>query len=115
VDELCGGVSEQRRKELVTQLDELGEATLPEIDRADRGRPDAKVRSDLRQLMGWHRRELLELSPARLRDLRAIEALEIASTPEARQVIEAIAHGEESASRTRMAKAALGRMQIRSP
>jgi hypothetical protein len=115
VNELCGGVSEQRRKELVTQLDELGDATLPEIDKADRGFPDPQVRSDLRQLMAWHRRELLELSPARLRELRAIEVLELASTLEAQRVIETIAQGEKSASRTRMAKAALGRLQSRSP
>jgi hypothetical protein len=115
VDELCGGTTEQRRNELVSQLDELGEEILPEIEKADRGRPTLQVRSDLRQLMAWNRRELLELSPARLRELRALEALELAATPEARRVIDAIAHGEESASRTRMAKSALARLQSRSP
>ena len=51
-----------------------------------------------------------ELTPEMLRQVRAVEALERAGTPEARAVLEKLGQGAADAPLTREARAALGRM-----
>jgi hypothetical protein len=50
-------------------------------------------------------------SPERLRELRAVAVLEYTATPEAQQMLRALAQGTPGAWRTREAKAALGRLE----
>jgi hypothetical protein len=51
------------------------------------------------------------LTPETLRDLRALQVLELVGTPEARAVIGRIAAGDIGAAKTRLAQAALERMK----
>ena len=53
------------------------------------------------------------LSPQRLRLLRALEVLERAGTPAARQVLRSLGQGAEGDEVTRQAKASLARLAIR--
>ena len=58
----------------------------------------------------------IEISlPEQLRVLRAIEVLEYAGTPEAREVLEKLAGGGPQALRTRQSRASLDRLARRSP
>jgi hypothetical protein len=50
------------------------------------------------------------LAPEQLRLVRAVEALEMANTPEARQLLEALAKGAPGVLSTREAQAALERL-----
>jgi hypothetical protein len=52
-----------------------------------------------------------ELTPAELRELRAVSALEIAGTDAARKLLEALASGEPAARLPAAARAALKRLQ----
>jgi hypothetical protein len=53
------------------------------------------------------------LSPERVAELRAFEALELMGTPDAKQVLEEIAKGAPGAWRTIEAKAVLTRLRVR--
>jgi WD40 repeat protein len=55
------------------------------------------------------------LTPEQLRQVRAVEALERAATPEARQLLEALAKGAPGVLPTREAQAALGRLTAARP
>jgi WD40 repeat protein len=89
------------------ELDEIGEAALPQIRKALEGQPAAAAAQHLRQLVAWKYRDFKSPSPARLRELRALEVLQLADTPEAWKVVEEISRGEPTARRTQLAKAAL--------
>src|SRR5262249_15316217 len=52
-----------------------------------------------------------ELSPSQLRELRAIQALELARTPSARKVLQAWAGGADGAHLTEEARASLPRLK----
>jgi RNA polymerase sigma factor (sigma-70 family) len=100
-------VREAAAKELAT----LGDAAVPVLGEALRGRPSPEVARRLRQLLdeadGW--------PPERLREWRALEILEQAGTPEAREVLKVLADGVPAARLTREARAALGRLTKQPP
>ena len=79
------------------------------------GRVDLILRENYVSVQAMERlNEALEkLSPEgeRLRTERAVEALELAGTPEARRALECLAQGAAGARRTREAKAALARLR----
>jgi RNA polymerase sigma factor (sigma-70 family) len=88
--------------ELETMVEEAEPLLRQELEKAT----SAEVRAQLERLL-----RLLETpGPERLRETRALEALELIGTPEARRVLEELAKGAPAARRTREAKAALRRL-----
>jgi hypothetical protein len=98
------------RDRATRELQEMGEAALPALRKALTGRPplDRRRRAErlLERLTGW--------SPEQLYALRAVEVLEQIGSPEARQLLEALAAGLPEARLTREAKASLQRLAHRS-
>jgi WD40 repeat protein len=93
------------------QLDELAEAALR---RALEDKPSLEVRRRVERLLNRiDKRRGPQMLPDRLRILRALEVLECLGTPEAHQLLKALAAGEPEAPLTRQARAALGRLGAR--
>jgi RNA polymerase sigma factor (sigma-70 family) len=94
------------REKASRELAGLGEAAEPMLRKALEAELPAESRRRLNEA-------LEKLSPAEewLRSERAVEALELAGTPEARQVLQALAEGAAGARRTKEAKAALTRLR----
>jgi WD40 repeat protein len=96
------------REKASRELENAGEAARPALDRALAGRPSPEVRRRLKELLRRLRSEQ-DLSGSVLRQLRAVEALEQAATPEARRLLEELAEGRSDARLTREATTVLGR------
>jgi WD40 repeat protein len=96
------------REGAMKALATAGEAALPALRRALAARPSLEVRLRLEGLL--ERAEKGALSREQVRELRAVEALEQAGTPQARRLLEALAGGDADARLTREAKAALRRV-----
>ncbi len=94
----------QKATNELSELDRLAESALR---KALAGQPSAELRQRIQQLL-----EQLETVPSteQLRALRAVEALELAGTTEARQVLVALAKGAPEARLTQEAKASLERL-----
>jgi WD40 repeat protein len=93
------------------ELEELGELAKPALLKALEGQPAPEARRWLEMLV-----QMLEgpvTSPKELRALRAIAVLEHIGTPEARQVLARLSHGEPAARITAEAKASLERLAKR--
>src|SRR5262249_45864644 len=93
------------REKATTQLEELGEIAEPALRKALQGKPSLESRKRLEALL-----EKLPdppLSDERLRGLRAITVLRCLGTPDARQMLEALARGAEGVRETDAAKFAL--------
>jgi RNA polymerase sigma factor (sigma-70 family) len=95
-----------QREKASRELARLGEAAEPLLRKALEGEPAAETRRRLNEAL-----ENLSPEGERLRAGRAVEALELAGTPEARQVLESLARGVPGARRTREAQAALERLR----
>jgi hypothetical protein len=95
------------RKEASEGLLRLGEAAEPLLKQALADGLSAEARRRVEAVLGQ-----LDptANPQRLRDLRAVEALEISGTPEARRLLEELSAGAPTARLTRDAKAALRRL-----
>jgi RNA polymerase sigma factor (sigma-70 family) len=87
------------------ELERLGESAEAALRQALAGNPSAEMRQRIEQLLA----KLEPGSPQRLRESRAVQAMEYAGTTEARQVLETLAQGPAT-SLTREAKAALERL-----
>jgi WD40 repeat protein len=96
------------REKAARELDRMGEAAIPALEKMLAGKPSPEVRRRAEALVA--RWSPAILSGDRLREVRAIEALELAGTPEARRLLEALAGSDEGFLRTREAKAALDRL-----
>jgi hypothetical protein len=87
-------------------LASLGNAVVPELRRALKGKPSPEAARRLRQLLegseGWPAEEL--------RAWRALEVLERIGTDEARQVLQGLADGPAGARLAQGAKDSLGRL-----
>jgi hypothetical protein len=94
------------RQRATDELSKLGDAITPDLRRALAKRPALEVRRRIQQQLD----QAHDWTPERLRDHRAIQALEHIGTPEARQLLEALAGGAPGARRTEEAKAVLGRL-----
>jgi hypothetical protein len=94
------------RNRAALELAKRGEKIEPILRKALTGRPSLEQRKRIERLLERLAGEKVTLG-------RALEALEHANTPEARQLLETLAGGEAEAWRTREAKAALQRVQAR--
>jgi RNA polymerase sigma factor (sigma-70 family) len=108
IDDLQSGKLAARQKAEIS-LEALGDQVEPELRKALAGDPPATLRQRLERLL---RRVAIgqDVSAEVLRDLRAIELLELASGPDARCVLEELAHGAAGARLTREAQAAAQRL-----
>jgi hypothetical protein len=96
------------REKATQELDSLGDAVAADLAGALAGKPPAEQRRRLQALLDRLRDP--GASPARLRELRAVTALEQAATPEARQLLEQLGGGAAGARLTDDARAALRRL-----
>jgi hypothetical protein len=94
------------RLKATQELEKMGDAIAAELRKVLGGKVSAEVRWRVEYLL----EQLEKPTPGRLRQLRAVEALERAGTPEARAVLEVVSKGPASVRLTREAKAALKRL-----
>jgi WD40 repeat protein len=95
----------------VTGLEKLGELAVPVLEKARGPGATIETRRRIEDLLG----RLLggPLTAEQIRLVRAVEVLERTGTPEARHLLQALAHGAPGALATRQAQAALNRMASR--
>jgi RNA polymerase sigma factor (sigma-70 family) len=101
------------RERAAKALEDFGPEANPVFAEVLSGKPSAEVRHRLEALQAVS--PLPVRSADVLRSLRAVVALERIGTPEARQLLEALAKGAPAARQTAEAKAALGRLANRPP
>jgi hypothetical protein len=101
----------EERESAAEALEELGELAGPTLRAALAGQPSAEVRRRVGRLLG--KLDAPPSAPGRRREIRAVEVLERAGTPEARRLLEKLAKGAPAARLTREAKAALERFRDR--
>ncbi len=97
------------RQRAADELGKLGDAIIPDLQRALAKRPPLEVRRRIQQQLDQTR----DWTAERLRDHRAIQVLEHIDTLAAKELLEALAGGAPDARRTEEAKAALRRMTSR--
>ncbi len=101
------------REKATTELDKLGPAALHAMRKALADKPALETRRRLEPLIERLEREEWPASGERLRIWRALEVLERAGTPEAKEVLTMLAKGAPGARQTLEAKAALQRLAQR--
>jgi RNA polymerase sigma factor (sigma-70 family) len=101
------------REKAASELKKLGAAALHAMREALDEKPALETRRRLEQLIEKQEREEWSLTPENLRSRRALEVLERAGTPEAKDVLTALASGAPGAWLTRDARAALERLAQR--
>ncbi len=92
------------------ELEKLGDSALGPCEAALAAKPSLEARRRLEAITGRLRGLWDKPDPERLRTLRALEALELCGTAEAREVLSSLAKGADGAPVTERAKAALGRI-----
>jgi hypothetical protein len=96
------------RERATEQLRKLDKVAVPALQKTLDGRPSAEVRKRIQTLVeqphAW--------TPERLREHRALQALEHMDSKKGRGVLEALADGAPGAQRTEEAKAALQRLKV---
>jgi WD40 repeat protein len=102
-----GGSFDARRK-AAAELERLGEVAVPHLKKALDGNPSLDLKQRGEGLLQKAAVRKLQGDP--LRELRAVELLELAATPEAKQALESLAKGAAGARLTREADAALARL-----
>jgi HEAT repeat protein len=95
------------RQKATEELSKLGDAIAPDLRRTLENKPSLEVRRRIQQLLDQSRNWTGE----RLRDHRAIQALQHIGTRPAHEVLRALAEGAPEAYRTEEAKAALQRLR----
>ena len=98
------------RDKATTELQKLGEQAVPAYRKALEGNPSLESRRRMEELQAKAQRTWWDISGERLRSLRAIVALELAATKEARETLQMLAVGATGARLTEDAKAALKRL-----
>lgn len=99
------------RQKATADLEEFGERALPAFRKALEGKAPLETRRRLEDLRDEAQRAWWDVSGERLQLLRAVEALELAGTKEAREALQTLAAGAAGARLTEEAKAALERLQ----
>jgi RNA polymerase sigma factor (sigma-70 family) len=95
----------ETREKAGKELEKVVESAEPLLRRALAGKPSVEVQQRLEHLLDGE-----ALKAARLRALRATEALERDGGPAARELLQSLAKGDADAFLTRQAKASLGRL-----
>jgi RNA polymerase sigma factor (sigma-70 family) len=96
------------RRQAQAELEELGELTEPALRKALAGTPSLDLRQRLERLLDHLSGQV---PPAgQLRDLRAVELLELLGSPEARRLLQVLAGGAPEARLTREARSAIRRL-----
>jgi RNA polymerase sigma factor (sigma-70 family) len=101
------------RDRATKELERLGEQAVGAFRKALGGRPSAEMRHRLEGLLERQAAEARRPSAERVRLSRALEALELAGTGGAREVLAALAQGAPGAWLTEQARGALGRLDLR--
>jgi RNA polymerase sigma factor (sigma-70 family) len=101
------------RREAATELAKLGDQPLAAYRKALEGKPSLETRRRLEDLLEKAGSAWWDVSAERLRSLRAVEALELAGTKEAREVLTLLAGGAPAARLSEQAQAALHRLASR--
>jgi len=99
------------RKQATAELEKLGELAFPALRRALQAQPPLEARRRLENLLARGKGRVL--AGERLRNHRAIEVLERVGTPDAAQVLSALAQGAPEALITETAREALSRLKKR--
>src|SRR5262249_25652303 len=97
------------RRDAARELEALAELAEPALRKALETNPTQELRRQATRLLD----KLTSISGERLRQVRAVEALEYANTAAAHELIERLAKGAAEARLTREAKAALERVRRR--
>jgi RNA polymerase sigma factor (sigma-70 family) len=95
------------RQNATVALEKIGPAAEPALRKALAGNLTLDMRRRLERLL----ERAAVIPPEDLRQLRAIQVLEYAGTPEAKRLLERLAKGPEDARLTREAQASLGRLR----
>jgi hypothetical protein len=98
------------REKATEELRKLGENAGPVLRQTLESKPSAEAQRRIQQLLD----QTHDWTPERLREHRALQALEHMGTPSAGEVLRVLAEGAPGASRTEEAKAAQSRM-VRTP
>lgn len=101
------------RQKATAELEKLGERAIPSYRKALASKPSLETRRRVDDLLDKAQRAWWDVSGERLRSLRAVEALELAGTEEARDVLKTLAAGASGTRLTEEAKAALQRLASR--
>jgi RNA polymerase sigma factor (sigma-70 family) len=91
------------RSKAANELSKLGDSIVPHLRRALEAKPSLETSRRVQQLLDQAR----DWTADRLRDHRAVQALEHIATPEAWRLLETLAGGAPDARRTEQAKTAL--------
>jgi hypothetical protein len=99
------------REKAMSELEALGELALPALDKK---LADKTLSVEARRRMeALAQKPRTVLSGGELRNLRAVEVLEGIGTPDAKAVLDTLAHGGEGAVLTEQARRALARLERR--
>lgn len=93
------------REQAAKELEKFGDLAAPPLRKVLAGKPSLEVRRRVEGLLG----KLSPLTPDRLRQQRAVQALERVGTPEAKQLLETLAKQAEDSWLSQEAKASLKR------
>jgi RNA polymerase sigma factor (sigma-70 family) len=96
------------RETATAELEQAGEQAEPALRRALAGKPSAELRRRVEFLL--EKQGDTSASPERLRQMRALEALEHTDAPEGRDFLRRLAQGAPEAWLTKEARAALARL-----
>jgi WD40 repeat protein len=103
----------QVREKATDELGRLGELVELTLQKALEQKPSEEASDRLQLLLDKLAQR--EKSPQRLREIRAIQALEYIGTPEAQSILSAIAKGAPEAFLSQDAAASLARLEARAP
>jgi WD domain, G-beta repeat len=98
----------RRREEAARKLEALGARAEPALREALKGTPTAEQRRRIEGMLGRLEGASAPASAAEVREVRAVAALRLAGTDEARRLLRELAGGVERARLTREARTALG-------
>lgn len=110
IQELIANLSSDKfpqRDVALRRLKQIGARSLPLLEQSLKKAPDLETGRRIRHLL-----QTVEtsLTPETLRDLRALLILEMIATPKARDLLANVARGDPDAGKTRIAQAALARI-----